>query len=160
MSNPKLLFANIKIPIQVFDDGSFHSFENNIDIEFTNCDSLPEPNNNDNSYFMSRLMNFTGQKKQDPGEIISVENHEPELSNIEENYESEEEESETDSHDEDAELESKIMVLKDDIKTAHARPVNSSFKKREFKHRHTTKCHTTKCHTTKCHATKRNTVKA
>jgi hypothetical protein len=144
MSNPKLLFANIKIPIQVFDDGSFHSFENNIDIEFTNCDSLPEPNNNDNSYFMSRLMNFTGQKKQDQGEIISVEIHEPELSNIEENHESEEEESESDSHDEDPEPESKIMVFKEDIKTVHARPVNSSFKKRQFKHNHTAKRNTVK----------------
>jgi len=154
MSNPKLLFANIKIPIQVFDDGSFHSFENNIDIEFTNCDSLPEPSNNDNSYFMSRLMNFTGQKKQHQSEIICVEPPEPEPPILEEESESEleEQENETDSDDEDhyvdPEPESKFMVLKEDIKTAHARPVNSSFKKRQFKHRHTAKCNTTKCYTT------------
>jgi hypothetical protein len=93
-------------------------------------------------------MNFTCQKKQYQNEIICVEPPEPEPSILEEESESElEQENETDSHDEDhyvdPEPESKFMVIKEDIKTSHSRPVNSSFKKRQFKHRHTTKCHTT-----------------
>ena len=132
MSNQKLLFANIKIPIQVMPDGSIHPFQDNIDIEFTECESLPEPKNNgDTSYLMKKLMNFTGQNKRTVDEPVPMPEPEIDSDNEEET-------------EEDPEPEAKIMISKEDIKAAHARPVNSSFKKRQFKHSHTAKCHTAK----------------
>ena len=136
MSKQKLLFANIKIPIQVLSDGSIQPFQDNIDIEFTECESLPEAKNNEDvSYLMKKLMNYMDKDKQIIHSHI-VSETEPET------------EIESDTYaDNEPEPEAKIMILKEDIKTTHTRPVNSSFKKRQFKHRHTTKCHTTKCHT-------------
>jgi hypothetical protein len=135
MSNSILLFANIKIPIQVFHDGSIHTFENNTDIEFTECESLPEPNNNNNSYFMRRLMNFVGKNKENKHENISLTEEQLKSPIIEQkHYTVSEEKTEY-----VPETEAKMMLLKKDIKTTYTRPINSSFKKRQFKHRNTAK---------------------
>ena len=131
MSNQKLLFANIKIPIQVMSDGSIHPFQDNIDIEFTECESLPEPKTNgDTSYLMKKLMSFMGQCNRIVPEPEPVPESQPQRE-VEPEIHSDKKQHE--------ESEVKIMILKEDIKTTHARPINSSFKKRQFNHRNTAK---------------------
>ena len=141
----KLLYANIKIPVELSDDGSMNPFKDYIYVEFTECLGLPEIKKNvDYSFVMSKLTNFM---KKEPEKIIETKNEEF-ITDNQPKTDVNMEESESDSEFEPEE-EAKIFISKDDIKTTHTRPINSSFKKRQFKHRHTTKCHTTKCHTTK-----------
>jgi hypothetical protein len=119
----KLLYANIKIPVEILADGSINPFKEYIDVEFTECHSLPEVKKNvDYSFVMNKLAFF--MKKEVVAEPTPK--VEPEV----------EQEVETET---EPEPEKMILIAKEDIKTGHSRPVTSSFKKRQYKHRHTAK---------------------
>jgi GTP cyclohydrolase FolE2 len=55
----KYVYANIKIPVEVKTDGSIEPLKDYINIEFTECNELPEKNTNLNySRIMDSLSNF------------------------------------------------------------------------------------------------------
>jgi hypothetical protein len=122
MSNQKLLYANIKIPVELSGDGSINPLKDYIDVEFTPCISLPEIKKNvDYSFVMNKLSFFMKNEAAQPEPLIEEEvEPEPLI-------------------EEEVEPEKIIRIAKEDIKTSHSRPVNSSFKKRQYNHRHTIK---------------------
>lgn len=131
----KLLYANIKIPVELSHDNSINPLKDYIDIEFTECLSLPEVKKNvDYSFVMNKLAFFM---KKEPEKMIEIKNEEFMTENKPKtDVNTEERESDSEFEPEPQE---KIFISKEDIKTTHARPINSSFKKRQFKHRHTAK---------------------
>ena len=121
----KILYANIKIPVEILLDGSISPFKEYIDVEFTECNSLPEIKKNiDYSFVMNKLAFFMKKESVSEVEPKIEQVAKPEVENKVE-----------------AQPEKIILISKEYIKTGHSRPVTSSFKKRQYKHRHTAKQH-------------------
>jgi hypothetical protein len=102
----KIVYALVKIPIELLPDGEINTLTDRINIEFEPCYELPEPKNIDYSSIMESLMDYIGEDYEEVKSTV-------------------EEEAKT--------------ILKEEIKGARARAVNSSFKRRMYKRNHTAK---------------------
>jgi hypothetical protein len=131
----KILYANIKIPVEILLDGSISPFKEYIDVEFTECNSLPEIKKNiDYSFVMNKLAFF--MKKESVSEV------EPKIEQVAKPEVENKVEAKPEVENKvEAQPEKIILISKEYIKTGHSRPVTSSFKKRQYKHRHTAKQH-------------------
>lgn len=112
----KYVIANIKIPIEIMEDGSIEPQKDYIDIEFSDCEQLPKKQECDvnHTFVMNNLSMFLLNTKKDI-EIEPIKEKEG----------------------------SRMIVLKEDIKPrTNAPKINTSFKQNtQYKHRHTIKHH-------------------
>ena len=115
----RYVIANIKIPIEIKEDGSIVPQKDCIDIEFSNCQELPKKQDCEVNYSfaMNKLSVFLQEEDGDEDE----------------------------DEDEEKEQEEPIFmtILKEDIKPrTNAPKINTSFKQNtQYKHRHTIKHH-------------------
>jgi len=106
----RLLYANVKIPIEISENGTVTPLNEYVDIEFTQCDSLPEPTKTSkHSIFINKLLAFFEPEN----DVIVEPLVEPE------SY--------------------KLIISEGEIVKKHTKPINSSFKRRVFRHRQTAK---------------------
>jgi hypothetical protein len=126
--NGKIIYANVKIPIEILEDGSINPLKEYIDVDFSPCPELPEPSNIDYSQIMEKIM-------------FHISDSEYEYSSEDES-EDEKIYAATPEFEETLKNSIKELVLvipKEEIRTTRTRAVNSSFKKRNFKHKFTAK---------------------
>jgi len=124
----KYVIANIKIPIEIMEDGSIEPQKEYIDIEFSECEQLPKKQECDvnHTFVMNNLSMFL----QTPTLCRGSGSHQNTKKDIEiepikekEGY--------------------RMIILKEDIKPRTSAPkINTSFKQNtQYKHRHTIKHH-------------------
>jgi hypothetical protein len=111
--NNKIIFAIVKIPIEILEDGEINTLTDRITVNFEPCDELPDATNVDYDSITEKLMKY-----------INVDADADADDCIEQIRVAIEETTKT--------------ILKDEIKKG-ARPINSSFKRRAYKHKHTAK---------------------
>lgn len=117
MEEPKYLFANIKIPIEIKKNGSIEPMKEYITIEFTNCNELPPKSTSETNY--SSVLNT----------LKNIINTEPVTAKECESGFDENEEIKEPEH---------ILVLKSEIKNGVKNKNNTSFKSNPRKiHRYT-----------------------
>jgi undecaprenyl pyrophosphate synthase len=104
-----ILFANVKIPIEVKDDGSIEPLKEHIIIDFSKCNELPPKQETEVNY--SFLMNNIKELLQT--EKIKTNTIEMSCQTYEDEFLKEE---------------AKIMVLKSEIKNNSKQKINTSFK--------------------------------
>jgi hypothetical protein len=107
----KLIFTIVKIPLEILEDGEINTLSDRITVDFEPCDELPEQSNVDYNNISEKLINYINIKKHANESIEQLKNTIEETAKI---------------------------ILKGEIKKG-ARPINSSFKRRDYKHKHTAK---------------------
>jgi len=113
MPKNKLLYANVKIPIEISENGTVNPLSQYVDIEFSECTELPEPNKKSNySVFTNKLMDFFQENDIDDEDVSEPNKPTEEI---------------------------KLVINQSEIAKVHQKPINSSFKKRIFRHRQTAK---------------------
>ena len=108
----KIIFAIVKIPIEISEDGEVDTLTDRIVVDFEPCDELPEPGEIDYDGITEKLAKYmnidTGEGEECIEQIkVAIE-------------------------------ETTKIILKEEIKKG-VRPINSSFKRRAYKHKHTAK---------------------
>jgi len=121
----RIIYAYIKIPIELLDDGNIKSYNEYLNVEFEECDKLPD-------YYeevdvMKKLIDYLYNKEGDEDYEEDADSN-PSIEN---------DKKETETPRNPIE-ELSMVVLKGDIKSK-SRPVNSSFKNKRFRHRQTAK---------------------
>jgi len=86
MTSTNFIIANIKLLIEILEDGNYHIHEDRTHIEFNNCDDLPPiRNNTDNDTAMQNIINMvsssTNKKKWIPDKNVNETIYEKKIEN-------------------------------------------------------------------------------
>lgn len=121
MEEQKYLYANIKIPIILKNDGSIEPLKDYIQVDFSRCNELPLKQNTDVNYsfVINNLKNFLNM------ENVIERNEEDDDNKINKEINNEIKDEPDNKNDE---IKEKKMILKSEIKNIIKNKINTSFK--------------------------------
>ena len=133
MSKKKYIYANIRLPIEMSDNGSFYEvFSDRMTIDFESCKTLPQPTSYENKELIAKI--FAIQQTDDEEEV------EEEAKEDEKEEENEKEEEDEKEEEEKKESESESESESDtDTDTDSCRSLVSETLKKEFSKQKTNK---------------------
>jgi septal ring factor EnvC (AmiA/AmiB activator) len=146
----KYIFANIKLPLEIKDDGTVEILRDYVHINFEKCDELPEKQSSSANYafLMNNLLDLMNSNKNDDGQVDdcleenndeSEEDFDQSLEDNGENQNEELEENETitatfnENIDPDMQNEIMLFIKKEELNNRQTSSRNNmSFKKKRY----------------------------